>query len=57
MRGATQRQPALIWFAGKGWWFKAFNQCFGPYPELSEARYQFLVLRGLSQQLHTVLSR
>lgn len=57
MRGAAQRQPALIWFAGKGWWFKAFNQHFGPYPELNEARYHFLVLQGLSRQLYSAISR
>ncbi len=57
MRNANQRQPAFVWFAGDGWWFKAFNECFGPYAEPEEARYHLLVLQGLSRQLRAALSK
>lgn len=57
MRGTRESQHPLIWFERGGWWFKAFSECFGPYPDLSEARYHLRVLQGLSRQLRAVLSK
>jgi hypothetical protein len=56
MRGAHKFQHPFIWFERDGWWFKVFSECFGPYPDLVEARYQLLVIQGLSRQLREVLS-
>jgi hypothetical protein len=57
MRGANQLQHPFIWFERDGWWFKVFNECFGPYQDLVEARHHLLVIQGLSRQLRAVLSR
>ena len=58
MGGVTSQKPTtLVWFMGQGWWFQAFNQRFGPYPEISEARYHLRVLQGLSRQLSEVVTR
>jgi len=57
MCGAHPLQHAFVWFERGGWWFKVFGECFGPYPNPIEARYYLQVIRGLSQQLRTVLSR
>ena len=57
MRGTHKFQHPLVWFERGGWWFKVFNEYFGPYPDLVEARYHLLVIQGLSRQLHNVLSR
>jgi hypothetical protein len=50
-------QYRFIWFERDGWWFKVFGECFGPYPELHEARYNLLVIQGLSQQLCAAIAK
>ena len=58
MHGVPSQKPAaLVWFMDQGWWFQAFNQRFGPYPEIGEARYHLRVLQGLSRQLRAALSQ
>jgi hypothetical protein len=56
MLGAPRIQYPFIWFERGGWWFKVFNECFGPYPDRVEARYHLLVIQGLSRQLRAALS-
>lgn len=46
-------QHPFVWFESGGWWFKTFGECFGPYRDMTDARYQLLVIQGLSRQLHT----
>ena len=50
-------QNPFIWFERGGWWFKAFGECFGPYKDQLEARYNLLVIWGLSQQLQEAIAR
>lgn len=57
MRGIHKLQYRFIWFERDGWWFKVFGECFGPYPELPEARYNLLVIQGLSQQLGAAIAK
>ena len=57
MRGAYKSQHPFVWFEESGWWFKVFGECFGPYPELTEARYNLLVIQGLSQQLREAIAK
>jgi hypothetical protein len=46
----------FVWFENGGWWFKIFGECFGPYWELVDARYNLLVIQGLSQQLRLAVA-
>ncbi|MBZ4194863.1 MAG: hypothetical protein LAE24_11250 [Candidatus Contendobacter sp.] len=46
----------FIWFENGGWWFKVFDECFGPYQNMIEARHNFLVIKGLSQQLREAVA-
>ncbi len=46
---------AYVWFAHGGWWFKAFDECFGPYEHPEEACHNLNLLQHLSRQLHYVL--
>ena len=55
MRNNYLSDQALVWFEDGGWWFKTFGERFGPYPDCSEARYQLLVIKGLSRQLRTAV--
>ncbi len=57
MRGVYKSQHPFVWFEESGWWFKVFGECFGPYPELPEARYNLLVIQGLSQQLRQAIAK
>ena len=45
----------FVWFDGDGWWFKVFDECFGPYDRPEDARHNLLVIQCLSRQLHKVL--
>ncbi|MFO1370880.1 MAG: hypothetical protein U1F42_00190 [Candidatus Competibacteraceae bacterium] len=56
MRSNHKTQHSFIWFTDGGWWFKVFGECFGPYRDLGEARYNLLVIQGLSQQLRRAIS-
>lgn len=47
----------FIWFETDGWWFKAFGECFGPYQNPLDARYNLLVIQGLSQQLREAIAQ
>jgi len=47
----------FVWFDRTGWWFKAFDECFGPYARPAEARHNLLVIQGLSRQLQHELQR
>ena len=44
-----------VWFAHDGWWFKAFDECFGPYEHPEEARHNLQLLQHLSRQLQEAL--
>lgn len=44
-----------VWFAHDGWWFKAFDECFGPYEHPEEARHNLRLLQHLSRQLQEAL--
>jgi hypothetical protein len=57
MRGNHKPQQPLVWFERGGWWFKILGECFGPYKEVTEARYHLLVIEGLSLQLRQAISR
>lgn len=57
MYGVCKSQHSFVWFENSGWWFKAFGECFGPYSELVEARYNLLVIEGLSQQLREAIAQ
>ncbi len=56
MRGTNKLQQPLVWFEHGGWWFKVLGECFGPYKEMIEARYNLLVIQGLSFQLRQAIS-
>jgi hypothetical protein len=56
MRGNRKPHHPFVWFENGGWWFKIFGQCFGPYWDLADARYQLLVIQGLSQQLREAVA-
>ncbi len=56
MRGIQKLQHPFVWFEQGGWWFKVFGECFGPYQELREARYNLLVIQGLSRQLREAIA-
>ena len=45
----------FVWFAQGGWWFKAFDECFGPYEHPEEACHNLRLVQYLSQQLHAEL--
>lgn len=45
----------FIWFDRGGWWFKAYDECFGPYEHAADARYSLSVLQQLSRQLRDEL--
>jgi hypothetical protein len=47
----------LVWFTHGGWWFKAFDQCFGPYAQPQEARHNLLVIQRLCSELRNELER
>ena len=51
MRTRYKFHHPFVWFENGGWWFRVFGECFGPYQGLIEARYNLLVIQGLSQQL------
>lgn len=57
MRRNHTLQRSLVWFENGGWWFKILGECFGPYKEMLEARYNLLIIQGLSFQLRQALSR
>ncbi|MFO1431030.1 MAG: hypothetical protein U1F76_12930 [Candidatus Competibacteraceae bacterium] len=44
-----------VWFARDGWWFKAFDECFGPYEHPEEAHHNLGLLQHLSRQLQEAL--
>lgn len=44
-----------VWYADGGWWFKAFDECFGPYDHPTAARHNLLLIQNLSRQLHVAL--
>lgn len=56
MRGNYKLKQPLVWFERGGWWFKVLGECFGPYQDVLEARYNLLVIQGLSLQLREALS-
>ncbi len=56
MRGNHKLHHPFIWFENGGWWFKIFGECFGPYWDLADARYQLLVIQGLSQRLREAVA-
>ncbi len=56
MRGSYKFHHPFVWFEKGGWWFKIFGECFGPYRDLLDARYNLLVIQGLSQQLREAIS-
>jgi hypothetical protein len=56
MRGSYKFHHPFVWFEKGGWWFKMFGECFGPYRDLLDARYNLLVIQGLSQQLREAIS-
>lgn len=56
MRGNRKPHHPFVWFENGGWWFKMFGECFGPYCDLADARYQLLVIQGLSRQLREVVA-
>ncbi|MBK8507819.1 MAG: hypothetical protein IPL51_03965 [Candidatus Competibacteraceae bacterium] len=57
MRGNYKLKQPLVWFERDGWWFKILGECFGPYRDRLEARYNLLVIQGLSLQLRQAISR
>ena len=57
MRGNYKLKQPLVWFERGGWWFKILGECFGPYRDRIEARYNLLVIQGLSLQLREAISR
>lgn len=57
MRGNCKLKQPLVWFERGGWWFKALGECFGPYRDRIEARYNLLVIQGLRLQLREAISR
>jgi len=56
MRRNHTLQHSLIWFENGGWWFRILGECFGPYKEMIEARYNLLIIQGLSFQLRQAIS-
>ncbi len=56
MRGNYKLQHPFVWFERGGWWFKVLGECFGPYKDMVEARYNLLVIQGLSLQLREAIS-
>lgn len=56
MRTRYKFHHPFVWFENGGWWFKVFGECFGPYQGLIEARYNLLVIQGLSQQLQAAVA-
>lgn len=46
----------FVWFELDGWWFKAFDECFGPYEQPAEALHNLRLLQQLSRQLHQALN-
>lgn len=56
MRRNRKLHQPFVWFENGGWWFKIFGECFGPYWKLVDARYNLLVIQGLSQQLHAAVA-
>lgn len=56
MRGNQIFQHPFVWFEDGGWWFKILGECFGPYKDMIEARYNLLVIQGLSMQLRQAIS-
>ena len=42
----------FVWFAKGGWWFKVFDECFGPYQYSVDAQHNLLIIRTLSRQLY-----
>lgn len=57
MRSNRKLHHPFVWFENGGWWFKIFGERFGPYWELVDARYNLLVIHGLSKRLHTAIAR
>lgn len=56
MNGNHKLQHPFVWFEHDGWWFKILGECFGPYKEMAEARYNLLVIQSLSLQLRQAIS-
>lgn len=56
MRGSYKFHHPFVWFENGGWWFKMLGECFGPYRDPLEARYNLLVIQGLGQQLREAIS-
>ncbi len=56
MRGNYKFKHPFVWFERGGWWFKILGECFGPYQDRIEARYNLLVIQGLSLQLREAVS-
>jgi hypothetical protein len=45
----------FVWFGQGGWWFKVFDECFGPYEHAADAQKNLLIIRNLSRQLSNEL--
>ncbi|MEZ5583985.1 MAG: hypothetical protein R3F37_15720 [Candidatus Competibacteraceae bacterium] len=41
----------FVWCDQHGWWFKAYDECFGPYKRSADAQHGLLIIQQLSQQL------
>jgi hypothetical protein len=39
MRGNYKFKHPFVWFERGGWWFKILGECFGPYQDRIEARF------------------
>jgi hypothetical protein len=47
----------FVWFDRSGWWFKVFDERFGPYEYPVDAQHNLRMIWGLSRQLHNELRR
>ncbi len=56
MRGYHKLHHPFVWFENGGWWFKTFGERFGPYQDPIEARYNLLVIQGLSSRLRQAVA-
>lgn len=47
----------FVWFEQRGWWFKAFDECFGPYEQIAEAQHNLWMIQILSRRLQNELHK
>jgi hypothetical protein len=45
----------FVWCDRRGWWFKAYDECFGPYTKPVDAQHGLLIIEQLSRQLRSEL--